>query len=383
MRIDRAPLGIYVHWPYCARICPYCDFNVYRPRGAEPGPLLEAIVADAAAHAARIGVRPAETLFLGGGTPSLLAPVEVERLIAGIDRAFPLASDCEITLEANPEDHVRFADYVRAGVTRLSLGLQSLRAADLAALGRTHDPALGRAAVEAAAATGARVSIDLIYARHGQSEADWRAELTEALALPVEHLSLYQLTIEQGTAFERAVRRGRIVPPPGEEAAALYDLTQDLCEAAGAPAYEVSNHARGPAAASRHNRLYWQGGDWLGLGPGAHGRIPLDGARTATIAARTPGDYMAACASTGLGWTDTEPLAPADEADERLMMGLRLVEGIDLGPLETLRGRPFDRDMLDKLQIEGLVRLDADQFRVTPAGRLLTDGIARSLCASA
>jgi oxygen-independent coproporphyrinogen-3 oxidase len=382
MSCASAPLGIYVHWPYCARICPYCDFNVYRPRGADPGPLIDAIIADARAHADRVGSRPAATLFLGGGTPSLLAPRDIERLLAGVHRAFPLAPDCEVTLEANPEDHARLADYVRAGVTRLSLGLQSLRAADLAALGRAHDPALGRVAVAAAAASGARVSIDLIYARHGQTQTDWRDELTEALALPVEHLSLYQLTIEQGTAFERAVRRGRIVPPPGEEAAALYDLTQALCEAADAPAYEVSNHARGGAAASRHNCLYWEGADWIGLGPGAHGRISIDGVRTATVAARTPAEYMAACTRSGTGWSETEPLAAGDEADERLMMGLRLVDGVDLAPLESLRGRPFDHEMLATFAAEGLVHLDRTRMRVAPAGRLLTDGIARALCAT-
>jgi len=377
---SHAPLGIYVHWPFCARICPYCDFNVYRQRGTDPRDLLAAISADAAGHAAQLGARPAATVFLGGGTPSLMESDDVARLIAAIDQAFPLAADVEITLEANQEDRARFDAFVRAGVTRLSIGLQALVDADLSALGRTHDSAAGRAAVEDAAATGARVSVDLIYARHGQTPQAWADELGAALTLPVEHFSLYQLTIETGTAFERAVRRGRIAPPPAEAAADLYALTQALCDAAGAPAYEVSNHARGPAAQSRHNRLYWEGADWLGLGPGAHGRIPLEGVRTATVAARTPAAYVAAVAAHGVGWAETEPLDPVDEAEERLMMGLRLLDGVALAPLEARRGRPFARAALDDLIGGGLVVFDGVTLRVTAEGRLLTDRIARELC---
>lgn len=382
MNIAPAPLGIYVHWPYCARICPYCDFNVYRERAVTPAALIEAIARDVAGHAARIGPREAVTIFLGGGTPSLLSAADVEALIATIDRAFPLAADCEITLEANPEHAARFADFAKAGVTRLSLGVQALDSDDLVALGRTHDRAVALAAIDAAARTGARVSIDLIYARHGQSIDAWSRELAFALTLPAEHFSLYQLTIEHGTAFERAVRRGRIAPPPGDEAAALYDLTQALCAEAGAPAYEVSNHARSAAAQSRHNQLYWQGADWLGLGPGAHGRIPLDGVRTATVAARTPADYVAACRDAGLGWRETEPLAAADAADERLMMGLRVTDGVALAPLEAQRGRPYDRTLIAALESEGRVALESGRLRITPRGRLVTDGIARALCAA-
>lgn len=374
------PLAIYVHWPYCARICPYCDFNVYRPRGADAEALIDTIVADARAHRDRLGARAAATVFLGGGTPSLLEPAQVARLLAGVESAFPFAADIEVTLEANPEDAARFAEYAAAGVTRLSVGVQALRDADLRALGRNHDAAAACAAVEAAASAGLRTSIDLIYARPEQTAAAWREELRAALALPAEHLSLYQLTIETGTAFERAVRRGRITPPPSEAAAVLYDVTQELCEAAGAPAYEVSNHARTPAAQSRHNRLYWEGADWLGLGPGAHGRVPIDGARTATVAARTPRDYAAAVASAGVGWAETETLSPEDAADERLMMGLRLVDGVALAPLEAARGRPFYAAMITQLTAEGLIERHDGRLRVTRTGRLVTDGVARALC---
>jgi len=374
-----APLAIYVHWPYCARICPYCDFNVYRQRAQDPEALIDAIIADARGHRDRIGSRPAMSVFLGGGTPSLLGGGQIARLLGALDAAFPFTPDVEITLEANPEDRAAFADAVAAGVNRISLGVQALNDADLQALGRAHDAADALASIAVAAGTGARTSIDLIYARVGQTLADWQAELRAALALPVEHFSLYQLTIEPGTAFDRAVRRGRIAPPPTETAAALYEATQALCDEGGAPGYEVSNHARSAAAQSRHNRAYWEGADWLGLGPGAHGRIPLDGARTASVAARAPADYIAMVAAKGIGWAQLEPLSAEDAANEMLMMGLRLSAGIDPAPIEAMRGRALNADLLATLRAEGLLE-PGPHLRVTPGARLVADRIAQDLC---
>ena len=371
-----AGFGVYVHWPYCARICPYCDFNVYRDRDRDPAPLLAAIAADIAAQRARIGPQQLESVFLGGGTPSLLGGREIAGLLGAIDRAFGIGPDVEITLEANPEDALRFTDQVAAGVNRLSLGLQALNDHDLQALGRRHDAAGGSAGVSTAAATGARVSIDLIYARQGQSLQAWAGELRRALNLPVEHLSLYQLTIEAGTAFERAVRRGALIPPGAPLAADLYGLTQELCEEAGFPAYEISNHARADKAQSRHNLVYWRSRAWIGAGPGAHGRVVLDGVRTASTAARRPGDYIARVNADGVGWANIEPLTPEEQGEEALMMGIRLSEGIARRPIEALLGRTLNSAAH---VAQGLVAPDADLLRLTPAGRLLADRIALDL----
>lgn len=365
-----AGFGVYIHWPYCARICPYCDFNVYRDRGGEKGALVDAIAADIAETARRIPRRPAESIFFGGGTPSLLSAAEVSRLIAAVDNAFGVAADCEITLEANPEDHARFGDLVSAGVNRLSLGVQALRDADLKGLGRTHSADGARAAIEVAAHNAARVSVDFIYARSLQSVAEWRVELAEALLLPVEHLSLYQLTIEAGTAFERAVKRGRVVVPAQELAADFYEATQEICEAAGFSAYEVSNHARG-AGQSRHNLIYWRGGDWVGAGPGAHGRIALAGTRTATFAHRRPEDYIRAVSATGVGWAEETLLTNEETREERILMGVRIAEGL---PIEIAK-----TGALAALSAQGLIRLEDQYFTLTPAGRLVADAIAAAL----
>lgn len=380
---DAAPrFGVYVHWPYCSRICPYCDFNVYRARGRDAEPLLSAIAADLAGWRARIGPRRAETVFLGGGTPSLLSGAGVARLLRAVDTAFPLAPDCEVTLEANPEDAARFGDHVAAGVTRLSLGVQALRDADLVKLGRAHDAATARAAVAAAARTGARVSVDLIYAREGQGVADWEAELGEALSWPAEHFSLYQLSIEAGTAFERAVRRGRLAPLDAERAAALYEATQALCEAEGASAYEISNHARGMTARSRHNLLYWTFGEWVGVGPGAHGRATIDGRRWSLAAHRRPEAYADAVAREGWGVGEAAPLSAIEAADEMLVMGLRIAEGLERAPYERLRGRPLDSARVAALTEAGLLADDPARLRLTTSGRLVADRLAAELAAA-
>lgn len=371
--------GIYVHWPYCAVICPYCDFNVFRARGADPEPLLAAIEADLAAHARRFGKREAQSLFFGGGTPSLLSGAQIARLIEAASRAFGLAADCEITLEANPEDAHLFAEQAAAGINRFSIGAQALDDPALKALGRHHDAAAGLTAVEAAHATGQRVSLDLIYAREGQSVEAWSAELKRALALPVEHVSLYQLTIEPDTAFARRVSRGQLTPPDDEGAATLFEATQTICEAAGFPAYETSNHARTSAARSRHNEIYWRGGDWVGVGPGAHGRISLDGRRWALEAQHQPADYLDAVRENGVGWVLEAELTTQEQADELLIMGLRLDDGVELARLNALRDRPVDPAALGWLEAQGLIAVRDGRVRLTHAGRLLTNKIAAEL----
>ncbi len=371
--------GIYVHWPYCAHICPYCDFNVYRARGADKTPLIEAIAADMEAHAARFGRRKTQSLFFGGGTPSLLTGGDIARLIEAAARAFELAPDCEITLEANPEDSARFAEQAEAGINRFSIGVQALDNAALKALGRWHDAAGALRAVEAAAATGKRVSLDLIYAREGQTPAAWREELTCALALPIEHASLYQLTIEPETAFARRVARGQLTPPDVEAAATLYEITQEVCEAAGFGAYEISNHARAEAARAAHNLLYWQSGDWIGVGPGAHGRVSHGGARLALEAQRRPADYIDAVREHGIGWITETQLTPEEAGDEMLMMGLRVAEGVDLARLEEARARAVNRDALAWLVERGLVTHSDGRVRLTREGRVLANRIAAEL----
>lgn len=373
--------GIYVHWPYCSAICPYCDFNVYRARGADNAPLLAAIEADMAEHAQRFGRREALSLFLGGGTPSLLRGDEVARLIDAASRAFILAADCEITLEANPENADLFAEQAAAGINRFSIGAQAFDDAALVALGRKHDARAAMRAVEAAAATGQRVSLDMIYAREGQSVAAWREELKAALTLPVEHVSLYQLTIEPQTAFARRVDRGQLTPPDTDASAELYEATQEVCDAAGFPAYEISNHARGEGARGRHNLLYWRSDDWIGVGPGAHGRVTHNGSRRALEAQRRPADYIDAVREFGVGWLSDATLTGEESADEVLIMGLRTNEGVDIARFERLRGTPVKPDALDWLQQQGLIARDGARVFLTAQGRPLANRIALEIAA--
>jgi len=370
--------GIYLHWPYCARICPYCDFNVYRARGQSAPELLNAFDQDLRGHAGLVGKRQVDTVFFGGGTPSLLKGSEIAHVLRTIDDAFGLAPNAEVSLEANPEDHKRFTDHAAAGINRFSLGVQALDDATLKALGRNHDAASALRAIEAAARTDRRVSIDLIYAREGQSISAWARELRTALTLPIEHLSLYQLTIEDGTAFAKSVARGALTPPTTEIAAALYEATQELCEAAGFPAYEISNHARGAAAQSRHNLLYWRGHDWLGIGPGAHARFRLGGERIAAAAERAPNEYLAQVAAQALGWRESAPLTDEEERDEALLMGLRLSEGVARARFGAAQPPAAT---LQRLSDEGLLIVTPDRLTLTPRARLLADRIAAELAA--
>ena len=376
---DPPPLGVYVHWPYCAHICPYCDFNVHRVRRPEePAALARAIVADLEAQAALTGPRTLVSVFFGGGTPSLMDPDWAGEIVAAARRLWTPAADLEVSLEANPTDAEaeRFAAFAAAGVRRLSLGLQALDDASLAFLGRNHDAAQGLRAARAAARAFPRLSLDLIYARPGQTPAAWADELRRAIELGAEHLSPYQLTIEVGTAFDRAVRRGRFTPADPELGAELYETTQAVLEAQGFTAYEVSNHAHGAAARSRHNLVYWRGWDYVGAGPGAHGRITRGGARHATVAAMKPADYIARVAERGTGFAEEEALSPLEAAEERVLSGLRIEEGVayaELAALELSPGRIAD------LVAHGLLADDPMRLRATPAGRLVLDRLTADL----
>jgi oxygen-independent coproporphyrinogen-3 oxidase len=374
--------GVYVHWPYCGRICPYCDFNVHRDRRpGEAARLAQAILQDLARRREVTGPRRLTSIFFGGGTPSLMDPEAVGAVIAACRTLWDAVPDLEVSLEANPTDAEagRFAGLAEAGVNRLSLGLQSLEDEALVQLGRNHDAAAGRRATQTALKVFSRVSIDLIYARPDQTPQAWAAELDAAVALGTGHVSPYQLTIEPGTAFERAVRRGRLRPPADPQAADLWGVTQDRLSAAGFEAYEVSNHARSPADRSRHNLTYWRGGDWLGVGPGAHGRLTLDGVRTGQACAARPADYIAA-ADRGEGAGEIEVLSPRDAAVERVLSGLRLAEGVDFGALDAL-GLSAGHAEVRELASQGLLAEDPRRLRVTDDGRRLLDAVLERLLA--
>ncbi len=374
-------VALYVHWPWCARICPYCDFNVVRDRGkaVEQGALVEAILADMEAQGSLTGPRRLASLFFGGGTPSLMAPEAVAAVIARARALFPPRGEIEITLEANPTDAeaARFAALAEAGVNRLSMGVQALDDAALTFLGRNHSADEARRAVAVAAGAFPRLSIDLIYARPDQTVDGWRAELTGAIEMGFEHVSPYQLTIEPTTAFGRAVARGAWTPPDEDRSAALYETTQTVLAAAGFDAYEVSNHARGEAARSAHNLHVWRGGDYLGVGPGAHGRLTLDGARTATVAHKGIGAYVAGVAA-GAPWSGRETQSARDAAEEKVLLGLRTVEGVALGDLAVL-GRTVEAEPLAGLIGGGFLAVEAGRVRATASGRPVLDGVLRAL----
>ncbi len=375
--MNAAPLGVYVHWPYCARICPYCDFNVVRDRGRldEKSALVSAILRDLRGQAALIGQRRLASIFFGGGTPSLMDPRDVASIVEAARALWPACADLEITLEANPTDAEadRFAAFAAAGVNRLSLGLQSLNDDALRRLGRNHDAATARRAADRAAKAFGRVSIDMIYARPDQTTADWAAELAACIALGPEHISPYQLTIEPGTPFHRAVGRGALRPPPEDSAADLFEVTQSTLGDAGYDAYEVSNHARGVAARSRHNLIYWRGQDYLGVGPGAHGRLTLGGERWASVSAKSVGDYVRQVDS-GRPSATRERLDAREVALERLLMGLRTVEGVGLAELAAL-----GIDAARVARLPGLAELVDGRVLMTPRGRPVLDRIVRDL----
>ncbi|MEL7039969.1 MAG: radical SAM family heme chaperone HemW [Pseudomonadota bacterium] len=368
--------GLYIHWPYCARICPYCDFNVYAAKNRDPEPLLATIQNDIRAHRTRIPDHPKlDSVFLGGGTPSLLHPHALADLIETAEHVYGLKPDAEITIEANPNDILRsdLEAWAAVGINRVSLGIQSLDDRALAFLGRDHNSTDARRAVERIQAVFENHSVDLIYARPGQTPAAWARELTAVLRLGAPHLSLYELTIEASTAFGKRAARGELLAMPDEAQADLYELTQSLCEAAGLPAYEISNHAREPRFESRHNHIYWASGDWIGVGPGAHGRLTDRHQRWATLAPLKPADYLLNAQ------TVPDPLSQQDTAHEFLTMALRRARGLDLERFERLFGAPIDPETVRGLCARGLAELTPKRLGLTVGGRLLADHIAAQL----
>jgi putative oxygen-independent coproporphyrinogen III oxidase len=370
-------VSLYIHWPYCSRICPYCDFNVTRDRGqASQRNLFDAILTDLKTQAALVGPRKLASIFFGGGTPSLLPPEWVAELIATACSLFENGGAIEITLEANPTDAEtgRYERFRQAGVNRLSLGVQSLDDAALKFLGRNHSAAEAIRSIETAQKVFGRVSLDLIYALPEQMLAAWEAELRAAIGLGVEHISPYQLTIEPATAFGRAVRRKQWAPPQDDLAEAFYFQTQETLEALGFEAYEVSNHANSTTARSAHNVLIWEGVDYIGVGPGAHGRVTRDGQRHATIALNDLKAYIARVEATGTGH-DIEALSPLEAEEEAAMLGLRLSDGLDLRRTPSLgletKAAPLITD--------GFMTLDGQRLRATPKGRVLLDRILMEL----
>ncbi len=378
------PLALYIHWPFCLAKCPYCDFNSHVRERIPQARFAAALRAELAWEAARLGRRPLASIFFGGGTPSLMDPATVADLIADATRLFDLLPDIEITLEANPTsvELGKLGAFRDAGVNRLSLGIQSLDGDALRLLGRQHSAAQAVAALQAARNTFQRVSFDLIYARPGQSLAAWRAELDRALSLCADHLSLYQLTVEPGTGFEALHRRGELVLPDDDLAAALYVATAEACAAHGLLPYEVSNLSR-PGAESRHNLAYWRYADYAGIGPGAHGRVTLGAELVATRRHRAPEPWADRVERQGHGSTAEERIAPRDRAREMLLMGLRLTEGIDAARFAARAGMALDDaldpDVLEQALDAGYVTNGDGRLAATAEGRLRLDALLAQL----
>ncbi len=381
---NRAPdpgFGLYFHWPFCRKKCPYCDFNSHVRETVDQRRWTAALLRELEHFARQSSQKTLTSIFFGGGTPSLMAPETVGALIDGARSHFAFASDIEITLEANPTsvEAASFKGYAGAGVTRLSLGVQSMRDEALRFLGREHSVGEALQAIELARETFANISFDLIYALPGQIIEDWRTDLERALSLAGDHLSLYQLTIEPNTGFAGAVRRGDFALPPEENAEALFEMTQAVCAAAGLPAYEISNHAR-PGFECRHNLTYWRYGEYIGVGPGAHGRIIRGGVRTASQQRKRPESWLSAVESAGHGTEAETPLdRPLEGAEELLLMGLRLAEGVWFENFSAAIGAPItdflDQPRLGRLIDAGLMEMDERRLRATDRGRLVLNSL--------
>jgi putative oxygen-independent coproporphyrinogen III oxidase len=379
---DDAGFGVYIHWPFCASKCPYCDFNSHvRAGGIDEDRFLRAYLRELRYWAELAPARTVASIFFGGGTPSLMAATTVAAILEAIAGHWKVDGSAEITLEANPSsvEAGRFRDYRAAGINRVSLGVQSIEAADLRALGRLHTVEEALAAIDVSREIFQRSSFDLIYARPGQSLQAWRHELTRALALAGRHLSLYQLTLEAGTPFAELHARGRLRVPDSELAHDFYELTQELTEAAGLPAYEISNHAAA-GEECRHNLLYWRYGEYAGIGPGAHGRVVVGGTRQATTTERQPERWAKAVEAAGHGISDTGLLSRSEQADEALLMGLRLSEGLDLARLAYVSGLQPKADVVRALSDAGLIeRSGSDRLRATRAGRIILNEVVLRL----
>jgi putative oxygen-independent coproporphyrinogen III oxidase len=373
--------GLYIHWPFCAAKCPYCDFNSHVAQRIDMADWQAAYLSELDRYARETPDRVLNSVYFGGGTPSLMDPSVVAEILEKLPDHWRLANDLEITLEANPSsvEADRFAGYRVAGVNRVSLGIQALSDPDLRALGRLHDLQQALAALETAKNTFERVSFDLIYARQSQNLANWEVELRRALTFEPDHLSLYQLTIEDGTAFGDRFHRGTLRGLPDEDLAAdMYFLTQDLCETAGLPAYEVSNHAK-LGQESRHNLIYWRGGDYVGIGPGAHGRLTRNGIRHATTTPLQPDAWLRAVREAGTGEASREPLDRVNHAGEYLMMSLRTREGTDLTRLRHILGKDVNINKIKGLVELGLVENRREQLVATRAGRAVLNAVITEL----
>ena len=372
--------GLYLHWPFCEAKCPYCDFNSHVAQSIDQDRWKRAYIAEIQRYSRLLPGRVLSSVFFGGGTPSLMQPDTLNAVIEEIRKHWPTANDLEITLEANPGsvESARFAAYADAGVSRVSMGIQALNDDDLRRLGRIHTVAEAHQAFDIARKFFGRVSFDLIYARQDQTVADWRQELSQALKMAVDHLSLYQLTIEPGTAFGDRFARGGLKGLPDEDRATeMFEATQEICEAAGMPAYEVSNHAK-TGSESRHNLIYWRYGDYIGIGPGAHGRITLDGRRYATETASLPNTWLGSVEAGNGDGAKTE-ISLQDQADEYLMMGLRICEGIDPDRYFALCGRHLPANSIANLEDLDLIIRDKHRIRTTKKGRLLLNAVIKEL----
>jgi len=387
---DASPLptqdgfGVYVHWPFCLSKCPYCDFNSHvRHTAIDEERYVRAFAAEIETTAQRAPGRTVTTIFIGGGTPSLMKPETVAAILDTVGKHWSVAPDVEVTLEANPTsvEATRFAGYRAAGVNRVSLGVQALDDASLKELGRLHTAQEALDAVKIARTTFGRYSFDLIYARPRQTPAAWRAELLRAIDEAAEHLSLYQLTIEQDTPFAALHAAGKLVIPDDDNARALYDMTQEVTTARGLPSYEISNHARA-GAECRHNMVYWRYHEYAGVGPGAHGRLVVDGQRHATSTEKRPEAWLMRVEANGHGVTADETLTRTEQADEYLLMGLRLAEGIDPARYAAFAGHPLDQARIAALGAEGFVEATPDgRLRVTRAGFPILDAVVADLAA--
>jgi putative oxygen-independent coproporphyrinogen III oxidase len=383
MNAAREPgFGVYVHWPFCAAKCPYCDFNSHVRHGSiDQERFAAAFAREMASMRERTGPREVTSIFLGGGTPSLMKPETVGAVLEAVAANWTVPAGIEVTLEANPSsvEAERFSGYRDAGVNRVSLGVQALNDADLRFLGRLHSVEQALHAIRLARETFPRLSFDLIYARPGQTLDAWQAELEQAIGHAADHLSLYQLTIEEGTPFHALHAAGKVPIPDPDQAADLYRLTQEVTAAHGLPAYEISNHAR-PGAESRHNLVYWRYGEYVGVGPGAHGRFVEDGRRVVTFTEKMPETWANLVEARGHGVVGGEMLTRSEEADEYLLMGLRLTEGIDLERYEALSGRPLSNRRIAALQQEDLVASVGNHaLRATPAGMIVLDAVVADL----
>ena len=372
--------GLYVHWPYCARICPYCDFNVYINKSSRADELVSAICSDIRQHREILSSHgPLDTIYFGGGTPSLLRIEDLDQILHTAAETFGIKAAAEISLEANPNNISEgvCAEWASLGINRLSIGAQSFNNSALDFLGRDHDAATARSAVNVASNQFQNISLDMIYARPDQSLADWERELASALELDTPHLSLYELTIEGPTAFGKRVKRGELTPLKDDDQADLYELTQAMCDAAGRPAYEVSNHASSPQFQSRHNQIYWSSGDWIGVGPGAHGRLTHNQQRFATLAPRRPDNYIETI-KTGADSTQTA-LNTLDITRELIAMALRSEHGLDVARLTALSYMAPPDAKIEAFKQNGVLYQYDNKLSLTQSGRLLADYIAAEL----